>query len=233
MTFSDQSKAATCESKAKLEPNGEEITLTQFFTQQPVLPKENDLIKNMNIPEPYFASSTVRFHEDSSIAGFSKDIVGVNQSNFELELNELISETETSDSTSTDYSMYNQIVIVPERTCTHYSLSDIFVSSQEHTSSPKLARIEMSQDSTQKSNQIVPETTCTQYSLSDIFVSSQEYTSSPNSAQTEFSQNFTQKNEHLKQNLTDISFANFNNTIRVTSPIVSKELQNSQIFRNL
>ena len=192
MTFSDQSNPAISESKTKLEPNEDEITLTQFFTQQPVLPRENDHIRYMNIPEPSLASSTVRFQEDPSIAGFSielsKDIVSVNQSKFELELKGLISETETLDS-----------LIFTQPTITGYSIP----------------------------NQIVPEINHTQYSLMDIFSPTQENTSSPKLARTELCQNATQKNEHLEQNLTDISFENFNNTTRVTSPIVSKELQNS------
>ena len=180
MTFSDQSNAAFCESITKLEQKEEELTLTQFFTQQ-------NLVRNMNILEPYQASSTVRFHE--SIGGFSmelsKDIVSVNQSKFELELKDLISETETLDS-----------MVFTQPTITGYSLT----------------------------NQIVPETTNTQYSLMDIFSPTQENTSSPKLTRIELCCSASQRNEHLEQNLTDISFENFNNTTRVTS----KEFRNSQ-----
>lgn len=210
MTFSDQSNAANCESITKPEPNEDEITLTQFFTQQTVLPQENEHLKHMNIPEPSLANNTVRFQEEPSIFSIemSKDIFSVNQSKFELELKELISETETLDSL-----VFTQPII------TGYSLA----------------------------NQIVPETPNTQYSLMDIFSPTQENTSSPKLARIEMCRIATQKSELLEQNLTDISFENFNNTTRATiaqdsqmqdtfqfSAMVTKELRNPQneIFKS-
>ncbi|KAI6649200.1 hypothetical protein LOD99_11568 [Oopsacas minuta] len=180
MTFSDQSNDSNSVAKTESESNLNEIapiedenetieneygiTLTQFLTQVPLSTQENlssnlhheTLHKNVNILEPSFTSvNTVKFQDDPSIPVFSietsKDIQSINQSKFELELKELISETETLDSLIftqpqiTGYSLPNQNA----PGLIQYSLTDIFSPTQENTSSPKLVRTKLEPNTSQ------------------------------------------------------------------------------------
>ena len=110
--------------------------------------------KNPSILEPsYLEVNTVRVQDETSIGTFSiemsKDIVSVNQTKFEMELKELISETETLDSIVftqpyiTGFSIPNQNP--PEEFDTQYALMDIFSPIQRNTSSPKLSRSDSEQ----------------------------------------------------------------------------------------
>ena len=115
------------------------------------------LKRDVSILEPsYLSVNTIKFHDEPSIEPFSietsKDFLSVNQTKFEMELKELISETETLDSVIftqpyiTDFSLPNHIA--PEDTETPYTLIDIFSPIQQNTSSPKLSHSQSSNLST-------------------------------------------------------------------------------------
>ena len=117
------------------------------------------LQKDVTILEPsYLGVNRVKFQDDS-VGTFSiemsKDLVSINQTKFEMELKELISETETLDSLIftqpyiTECSLPNQNI--QEDTQTQYTLMDIFSPIQQNTSSPKLTHSQHSNLSTTES----------------------------------------------------------------------------------